>query len=201
SSEYTENSLADAAAHAAQCDYCGSLLARYASVTSDLASAKAEGSAQATTQCPPEEVLLQLAAGAMPSGEAERFMNHAANCDHCGPVLRQATEDFSDDANPEEPAQIAAVSSSEWQRKLAARLSGTDRIKTLVGAPEMPSRWAILFPRFAFAAAFAVVLTIVAWYGFVRLSSSSPDQLIARAYSENRTLEVRIAGASHAELR
>src|SRR5262245_32152370 len=56
SSEYTENSLADAAAHAAQCDYCGSLLARYASVTSDLASAKAEGSAQATTQCPPEEV-------------------------------------------------------------------------------------------------------------------------------------------------
>ena len=43
-------------------------------------------------------------------------------CDHCGPLLRQAKDDFADDLTPEEANTVVALPSAgaDWQSRLAA---------------------------------------------------------------------------------
>src|SRR5438128_11134651 len=62
-----------------------------------------------------------------------------------------------------------------------------------------PSWWRAMFawpaPAYAFAGIAAVA--IVAWIGLRTLRPPSAEQLLAQAYSEHRTLEVRIPGAKY----
>ena len=75
--------------------------------------------------CPPEEEWARVAAGLMPSEEAERRIEHAAQCDYCSAVLRTMAEDFQEDWTEEEEKTLgeARSASEEWQRGLARRLS------------------------------------------------------------------------------
>jgi tetratricopeptide (TPR) repeat protein len=65
-----------------------------------------------------------------------------------------------------------------------------------------PSWWRAIFawpaPAYAFAGIAAVA--IVAWIGVRTLRPPSAEQLLAQAYSEHRTLEVRIPGAKYAPM-
>jgi hypothetical protein len=78
-----------------------------------------------TTDCPTEDALRDLAAGLTSQGEATLLIQHAALCDHCGPILKAYTEDFSDDLNPEDATLLLQLESSspEWRKRLAAKLA------------------------------------------------------------------------------
>ena len=73
--------------------------------------------------CPPDEVWLEIAAG-IANQDSRSHLSHAAECDHCGPLLRQATEDFTEELTPDEESRVAELSSSTalWQQRLVVKL-------------------------------------------------------------------------------
>lgn len=100
-----------------------------------------------------------------------------------------------------ERAQIALLASAqaEWQREIAERMAGTTRMDS----PSAPwwKVWASV-PRLAMAgAAFAAVVAAASWIAVHSRHPDSAGQLLARAYTEQRTLEVRFGGAAYAPLR
>jgi hypothetical protein len=80
-----------------------------------------------TPECPSDDDLRQLAAGLSSDAVATKLTQHAATCDHCGPLLRIFTEDFSDDFTPEEQAALANLQSGSerWQRDLAKKMANS----------------------------------------------------------------------------
>ena len=80
-----------------------------------------------TPECPSDDDLRQLAAGLSSDAVATKLTQHAATCDHCGPLLRTFTEDFSDDFTPEEQAALANLQSGSerWQRDLAKKMANS----------------------------------------------------------------------------
>ena len=158
-------------------------------------------------QCPPGDVWLEIAAGLV-NPDSERYLNHAAECDHCGPFLRQVKEDFADDLTAEEARRVVALPSAnaDWQHRLAQSLSHAPEDTT----PE-PAEATTLAPswhakRFSWklpvlALAAVALVTIAVSEGLRMLRGPSVDQLLATAYTERRTMEVRIPGAQHSPLR
>lgn len=80
---------------------------------------------QTRVDCPNEDALRDLAAGLSSPDAAARLTQHAAQCDHCGPILRAYTEDFSDDLSPEDQSLLNQLNSASpsWQKKMAARMA------------------------------------------------------------------------------
>ncbi|HEY2914939.1 MAG TPA: hypothetical protein VGK21_16355, partial [Candidatus Angelobacter sp.] len=76
-------------------------------------------------------------AAEMASAETStRVLQHASQCDRCGPLLRQYLEDFSDELSPEIEALIDQLpfSQLQWQREKAKEIAGKLR-------PEPISLW------------------------------------------------------------
>ncbi len=129
--------------------------------------------------------------------------------------------DLNGEITEREQTLIAILESAraEWQQRLAQQIAGTQhsgpdreskpRWKRWLPVPRLAvSRLAV--PRLAMAGAF--LLAIVAagsWvvihrinnYNATRNQPAAAGQLLARAYAEKRTLELRIAGADYAPLR
>ena len=130
-------------------------------------------------------------------------MKHAAQCGHCGPLLRSAAATLSDDATPNEEQLLANLGSarSAWQKDMAEMLRGNSQGRE-PGARRI-SWWRGIFswrrPAFAVVALAAVVLASL--LGLRALRPPSAQQLLAQAYTEHRTLEVRISGAQYAPIR
>jgi hypothetical protein len=73
------------------------------------------------SECPPDSEWPLVAAGLKEMQRAEVLLRHAAACDHCGPLLRQAVEDFSDDLTAEEETMLTRLETSQpgWQERMA----------------------------------------------------------------------------------
>lgn len=174
--------------------------------------------------CPRPALWREIAGGLTPPGETLIYLEHASRCDHCGPLLREAVAEVSDlngEITEAERTLIALLESAraEWQQRLAQQIAGTqhsgpDRESTpwwkrWLHVPRLAvSRLAV--PRLAMAG--ASLLAIVAagsWvvvhrinnYNAARNQPAAADKLLARAYTEKRNLELRIAGADYAPLR
>lgn len=155
--------------------------------------------------CPLDDVWFDIAAG-IARPDSTRLLSHAAQCDHCGPLLRQAKEDFAADLTSEEEAQLAGLPSAntEWQRAMAARLihgSGRD-----AGIPGSRSGFAgstslSFFQGVAVASIVTAVVLVAFWFTRRRPEIAEPSRLLASAYIEDRTIETRFDGAGYAPLR
>jgi tetratricopeptide (TPR) repeat protein len=132
--------------------------------------------------------------------DAEALAYHAAACDCCGTLLRQSLADFAEDVTPEEEAMLTTLESSghEWQEQMAVRLSS---------AGPWPSIFAWLrqhlfpnhrVPVWVYAAGVAVLGAPVA---LICLHQPSVENLLAAAYTDQRTIELRIPEASYGPLR
>jgi len=132
--------------------------------------------------------------------ETKERMNHAAQCGHCGPFLKAAVRTLSDETTPDEDATLAKLESArpDWHKNIAATLR-----KSVRDTQQRQSWWRVLFayptPAYAFAGLAALVLVV--WIGLRVLHPPSADELLAQAYTEHRTLEVRIPGAKYAPMR
>lgn len=155
-------------------------------------SANPDGTAPGPN-CPDEDDLRSLAAGLFPSDQASKLAQHAAQCDHCGPLLRSYIADFSDDASDENPAFLSKLksSSANWQKKVVADLRASSGRST--AKPEkkrFPWRW--VWAPAALAACGAIVFAV--WYQ-QRETPEKVEKLLAEAYTEQRTMEMRWPGA------
>ncbi len=184
--------------------------------------------------CPSNETLQNLAAG-LPVAPADpaQLVQHAAECDHCGPLLKQYTEIFSDDLSPEDVALLSQLKTStpEWQSatvaKMQAAAGGKPQVATASARAQesvsatgqqpaksakpttgsadstgaklfrFPSLKWVLIP--AAAAACAVIAFSVWWTQ--RDTPEKVEKLLAQAYTEQRTMEMRWPGAAYAPLK
>jgi len=149
--------------------------------------------------CVDETEWFNVAGGLLPEAKTRELMKHAAQCGHCGPLLKNAAETLSDEVTPSEETLLASLRSTrlEWQKNMAATLRGDLRKRR-----QKTSWWraVLAWPTPAYAFAGIAAVAIVAWIGLRILHPPSAEQLLAQAYSERRTMEVRIPGAKYAPM-
>ena len=174
--------------------------------------------------CPDPVVWREIAGGLTPPGETLIYLEHASRCDHCGPSLREAVAEVADlngEITEADRALIAILDSAraEWQRKLAQQIAETQHTARDRESAPWWKRWLavprlavprLAVPRLAMAgASLLAIVAVGSWivvhrinnYNAARNQPAAADQLLARAYTEKRTLELRIAGADYAPLR
>lgn len=147
---------------------------------------------------------MQVAAGLLSAVRTKELMNHAAQCDRCGPLLRKAAETIADETTPAEERLLSELASTQqhWQQQLAARLQSSVKPHPMARAHIPWWKGLFLRPRLAFGAAGALAMAVVVgWLGIRSLRAPSAEQLLAQAYTERRTIEVRIASAKYAPMR
>lgn len=140
--------------------------------------------------CPGDDDLRNLAAGLCPPDQASKLTQHAAQCGHCGPLLRMFTEDFSDELSADDQSILGKMKSSSagWQRTLVQEM--VEKLE------KKPFAWRWLLVPAALAACAAIAFAV--WYS-QRETAEKVGKLLAQAYTENRQLEMRIPYAKHAE--
>lgn len=197
-------SAEDADPHFALCPTCREKFEEHVFLDRMLEKLKSSDPALHQADCPEPDRWREIAAGVTSPEQALAHLHHASRCDHCGPLLSSAVAEvtgLNQDATAAERAQIAALASAQpqWQREIAARIAGTTSV-----APPSVTWWKLWasVPRLAMAGAALVAVVAAAYLTTIYLRhSASPNQLLARAYTEQRTLEVRIGGAAYAPLR
>lgn len=163
------------------------------------------GLAAPRADCPAASEWALVAAGQVESEKAREHLRHAANCDHCGPLLRQATVDFDDEFTPREQEMISQLKSSDpaWQKRMAGELAAKSQVQggppSKAPAKVLPGRW-MSFPKWqpwALGAAAAIVVGVMLFLIVSKYYSGTPDKLLAQAYGERRNLELRFQGAQY----
>jgi CHAT domain-containing protein len=190
--------------HLASCSVCRELFQELSVVERRLGDLRSTQPGPRQAACPEPSAWYEIVAGVTPPSEALVHVLHASRCDACGPLLREAVAIFNGEMTVSETEQIAALASArpEWQRRLAQQITGTSML-----APAPPSWWrkpwmTMTAPRLATAAALLLVLASLAWWGTAHLNRPpSADRLLASAYAEQRTMELRVSGAPYAPLR
>lgn len=143
--------------------------------------------------CPSEETYMKLALGFMQGKATDTLLTHAASCGLCGRRLQLYLE--AEDGTPslEELAAIAemVVMQKHWQDELAQKLASTKRRKR-------PSFWRAPIGRITSLGAIAALVLGAVLLTMWQSSLHAPDRQLAVAYSEDRTLELRIPKANWA---
>jgi len=160
-----------------------------------------------TGACPPAEHWSFLAAGVLPSAEAETLHRHAAACPACSRRLREGQEDLQADLTAAERLTVAGLASSreEWQAVLSRRL--LEQARSLQSPSQ--ARAAVQSHAFAWAgagrpwlrAAVLLVACAAGWFWWTQHREVSTPTLLARAYAQQRTLQLRFSGGLYGPLR
>src|SRR5450631_2235092 len=154
-------------------------------------------SASHQRDCPGPAVWREVAGGLTPPDQTLPYIEHASRCDYCGPLLREAVAELSNlhgEVTEAERKHIATLESAraEWQQKLAQRITGT------MSPDRHSSPWWrawLSVPRLATTGASVLVVAgmvgVSSWVMVQRRQPAAANQLLARAYTEKRTLELR----------
>ena len=200
--------LVDARRHLAACAECRRVLEMYSRFERSLGDLRIDIPGKAQSGCPSIQTLNDVAAGIKAPREAEEVIGHAAKCDHCGPLLRQATEDFAKELTAEEESFLARlpIAQPAAQQELSKRLSPNSEARTARKSAHssVGSAWrAVRAPWWVYAMATALAalgVTVFAWSRW-HTSAAYVDTLVARSYAEQRTIEMRIDGAPYTPLK
>ncbi len=167
---------------------------------------KTSGTTAPGADCPSATDWPLVVAGQVEPEKAGEYLRHAAGCDHCGPLMREASADFDDEFTPQEEQILSQLQTSDpaWQKRFARHLA-TKRLKKhkTVGFRERLTGWMTLpkWPVWALGAAAAVVAGVMLFPLVTGYFSQTPDKLLAQAYGERRNLELRFQGAQHGPVR
>jgi CHAT domain-containing protein len=201
--QLSELDLGEAKRHVESCQDCSRKLRRHGVVHSEILRMRAPNPSPSTSECMGDAEWLEVAAGLLAEAKTRELMKHAAQCGHCGPLLKNAAESLVDEATPSEEALLASLQSAspDWQAQMAEALRRTG--EPLRAAEAGPSFWSGLFfwLRPAFAAAALAVLIAAVWIGVRWPRPAGAEELIAQAYTEQRTIDVRIRGAKYSPVR
>jgi CHAT domain-containing protein len=198
-----QEATGEAQRHVESCQDCDRKVQMHRSAQSAISQRAMGGQATKGPNCSVETEWVRVAAGMLETTEAKERMSHAAQCGHCGPLLRAAVRSISDESTPDEEAVITKLLSSrpDWQTEMAQTLrSGTASRRA---QEPTQSIWKKIFylSRPVLAAAVLVIVAVAVWLSVRTLRPPSAEQLLAQAYTERRTIEVRIPNAKYAPIR
>jgi CHAT domain-containing protein/cytochrome c-type biogenesis protein CcmH/NrfG len=204
--------------HLASCSLCRDQFQELTELDRRIRNTRTTEPSTLDLDCPAPRMWREIAGGLTPSEDTLTCVAHASRCDHCGPLLRHAISEFSNlnaDLTDAERKYIAALDSAnaEWQERLAHQITVTRSLSPDQRFAPWWSRW-IPLPRSPGRLAMAgvsllAVVGVASWVivqskvrsTFNRHQPAAAEHLLARAYTEKRTLELRIAGAEYAPLR
>jgi hypothetical protein len=111
--------------HVRKCERCRAEEGGHREREKRLAALRSNSGGAPTAACPPEQVWVEIAAQAAPDSEAAAWLGHAGQCDHCGTILSEQVELFSDEVPGDERRVIEALSSSNplGRARLARRMA------------------------------------------------------------------------------
>jgi tetratricopeptide (TPR) repeat protein len=145
----------------------------------------------AAGKCPETGDWIELAGGDISSEKKDALRAHAALCSACLTQLRQVQHALTGEVSPQESAELShlASTSSQWQHRLAVELAHTPR----------ETQRSHFLPRFVWlgtglAAALVLILSVTVWWR----RANSPERLLAEAYADARTSDLRVPGAGFA---
>ncbi len=198
-----EHDVRELRSHIDACEECTRKVQMHQDAQAVIANLKVSGSEHASSECPGDSEWLQVAAGLLPTVMAKELMVHASQCDHCGPILRNAAATLSDAATPEEEAQLASLPSARpgWRRTLATELGKGPGINPPAHRYHKLWNQGTAWPRWAVVGVACTLAIASGWFITSRLRSRSVDELLAEAYSQRRNLELRIGGAKYGPMR
>lgn len=153
------------------------------------AGARAHRRPQRTPDCPDEQRLRLLLPGQVDAQEAGQLLTHASECDWCGTVLREAARDLTEPPTREEEglAAKARLANPRRRRELARRIAHPK--------PADPKPGFLIFRWWPAAGlATAALVGAVAYPQWAR-SAAHTEHLLAEAYTQQRTVEMRLPGA------
>ncbi len=132
--------------------------------------------------------------GVLEGSGSEQLLNHAEACDCCGQRLREAVEQSSQETSPEEDRLLEKL---QWSKERTSRFATELEAAAVRG--RHVRRWRQYLP---WAVAAVVILGAGITFWLLRtFRALSPEQMIAQAYTEERTLALRIPGARYAPLK
>ena len=148
--------------------------------------------------CPAEDRLRLLLPGQVGAREAKKLLAHAAECDWCGAVLREAARDLTGPSTGEEEelAGKSPLADPLRRREFAEQLAPLKRERK---PPHTVFRW---WPAGGLAAGLAAAGLVggVIYPQWAR-SPAHTARLLAEAYTKNRQMQMRLAGAQWASER
>lgn len=195
----------DAQRHLDSCVTCQRRMRVYEETLKQLPLLASDRDSSRGESCPDSAIWARVVLGTVAIPEAEEALAHAAQCSHCGPRLREAAV-IQTAPSEEELKIIPALKSAQpaWQRALAQKLSALGEGPLANGTRlHTPWKWwpaSVPVRRWALAAAL-VALGSATWLAVLHTRETSAENLLAKAYTERRTLELRIPGAGHAPMR
>jgi tetratricopeptide (TPR) repeat protein len=160
-------------------------------------------------RCPEPDEWLALLGGEAGLADNSRLANdanldallaHAAECGKCAAHLRLLTAEPSEEEATELAGLISA--SPEWQMKLAAELARTPRQKLgpmklgPVKMDRLKASKAYLWVGSGLAATLMIGAVTFFWWQ----RTNSPERLLAEAYTQTRTYDLRMPGAGFSEV-
>jgi cytochrome c-type biogenesis protein CcmH/NrfG len=156
-----------------------------------------------TPDCPDEEEWLRIAAGLTPAAQADPLIHHAAECGHCGRLLREAVEDL---AEPDEQAaaEIDAIVTPEWRQKMVQRLTESPGATETPGPTASRRGWLewLRLPVWVYpVAAMAVVVVVGGFFAWPAWRLHQVNELTLEAYAEKRQIDFQLPGAPYAPIR
>lgn len=201
----------EAQQHLNGCEYCQSVAEKCRNAEEALRNlrtwGKTSGGGKALapgSECPPEDTWSVLAAGLMEDEKAAPFITHAATCGWCGPRLKEAMRDLAEDITAEEQEALGKLPSASpgWQRAMARDLAAQQqKQRDPQPDPKPPFRW---WPTLAWATALpavAIIAVAVGWVVWLKIREPDVNALLAQAYTEQRTIELRMPGAKYGPMR
>ncbi len=202
----SQASLADAgdvSAHLAQCPQCRALAAVLAEIQIKLTNLRSKHIVPPLDNCPSDSVWPDVLARLIPEASAIEFIAHAASCDQCGVLLRQAVESFNDQVTSDEELLLSKLESgnARWQADLAKRLTLPTPSQEMPAAPTAAWQFHFSWKVFAFASAAIVILAAFSWVAISNRGPRSASRLLSASYTEHRTIEMRFYGAGCAPVR
>jgi CHAT domain-containing protein/tetratricopeptide (TPR) repeat protein len=199
---------ADVHPHLESCLSCREQFEELTVLERRVKSMRADEFVEPESACPVAGVWREIAGGVTAADETLVCIEHASRCDHCGPLLHEAVSELREvngELTEAERRQIASLESAcaEWQLRLAKRIAGTPRDREVLPWWE---RWGSVARLATAGASFLALVSAGSWIflherEIRRNQPAAASELLARAYSEQRSLELRIAGAEYAPLR
>ena len=162
------------------------------------------------TDCPAEQTWPNLAAGLIKEEEAARYVAHAAQCDWCGPLLKESMEDLAQPVTAEEQEALEKLPSASpgWQRAMAKKMAAEsgDVEPKPIAEVERPAKsqeksrfgW---WPKLVWAGSGLAVVVVAVLVGVRLTREPDVNALLAQAYTEQRTIELRMPGAKYGPFR
>ena len=195
------------AQHLEQCEECMRLV-RTIWRLRELRSPGNSDSELLTSSCSEVSEWLELTAG-LREEDKEVMLAHATRCTRCACMLKEAAEltcDQAAEVNTSDGDPQLKSSTAAWQRRMAAKMTNVARFSNARELPPISSsrilHWTPRYVSITLAIAF-LFLCVSSYIYFLprRQNLDRTNELIAEAYTERRTLTLRIPGVRFGPLR